>query len=815
MNYKKYIPIILIMLSITMLLGTSYALLRSTNKGENLYTMNVGLLEVTFQDNETNTLTVENMIPVTDSEGMNYENELSFTIKNTGTLPAKYNVYIEETSTNPEFKNVIRFISNKNETGYNNPKTLGSDYYIDTEATLEVGETATYKVKCWLDYSADATYMNKIFTARIVVETEMGEIKTEPTFVDVLKERVGNGGLVAINTEGTLYDETDTTEEIREYRYSGLDVNNYVFFDTNGDGIKTNDEIWRIVGIFKDTIKDEDGNVVLENGQPTYEEKVKLMRNTVLTTSELPASYTINGITSNIESGTTGYVYWNYTKTGTNYNDWTTASIQYYLNTEQDESSTPKKGYLSVFNEDAKNLLSLTTYHLGNFIWDTDTAIKAYQSERNNSQIWPGNQPTWDGYVGLLYPSDYGYSAINNYWTTALYSYNSTAYQYSWMQQNSNHSSYEWFISPSYDYDNYASRWTGGGHVYSGGVNVDKRGIRSVVNLISAAILYNNDATGTQNDPYVIKINEDYEYIPAAVELLKTKLGTGGLVAVNTSGTLYNGTDTIREYRYSGPTVNNYVFFDTNGDRIKTNDEIWRIVGIFDDKVKLMRNTVLTSAELPTSYKINGTTNTIENGTSGEVYWNYELTGTNYNDWTRAGLQYYLNTEHDESSTLNPGYLSFLTEEAKDLVSLTTYYLGNTTDDTVTAVTSYTSERNTTQIHSGNQSSWNGYVGLLYPSDYGYSTTNTYWTTIMWNYNDGASNYSWMQKTANHDYAEWLISPDYYNSFSVNYWDYDTYGYGGETRYLCKVRPVISLKSSSHMLDAAGTLADPYVVVIE
>ena len=133
--------------------------------------MNVGLLEVTFQDSATNSLNLENAVPMTDNEGMNQASELTFTVQNTGDLAAGYDIYIEETSTSPEFKTVIRFISNKNDTGYNSPKTLSEDYYIEQDGVLAVGESATYKVKLWLSETADNTYMNKTFTARIVVDS--------------------------------------------------------------------------------------------------------------------------------------------------------------------------------------------------------------------------------------------------------------------------------------------------------------------------------------------------------------------------------------------------------------------------------------------------------------------------------------------------------------------------------------------------------------------------------------------------------------------------------------------------------------------
>ena len=90
--FKKYLPVYMIMLSIMLLLGTSYALLRSSHQGENSYVMNVGLLEVTFVDSQTSALTLENAKPVTDEEGEQEINELVFTVKNTGNVDAKYSV---------------------------------------------------------------------------------------------------------------------------------------------------------------------------------------------------------------------------------------------------------------------------------------------------------------------------------------------------------------------------------------------------------------------------------------------------------------------------------------------------------------------------------------------------------------------------------------------------------------------------------------------------------------------------------------------------------------------------------------------------
>ncbi len=70
-----------------------------------------------------------------------------------------------------------------------------------------------------------------------------------PLATEVIKEKVVpyaiansssfGGGLVAINTNGTLYNETLSSGTIREYRYSGLNVNNYIYYNCKGGGDKT------------------------------------------------------------------------------------------------------------------------------------------------------------------------------------------------------------------------------------------------------------------------------------------------------------------------------------------------------------------------------------------------------------------------------------------------------------------------------------------------------------------------------------------------------------------------------------------------
>ena len=168
-----------------------------------------------------------------------------------------------------------------------------------------------------------------------------------------------------------------------------------------------------------------------------------------------------------------------------------------------------------------------------------------------------------------------------------------------------------------------------------------------------------------------------------------------------------------------------------------------------------------------------------------------------------------------------------------------TYYLGNVgvyNTEQDTTIAAYTNERKSTVCGSGitynthtnncyiwygNKATWNGNVALLYPSDYGYSASSTYWSgTNLYNYDVVAYNTSWMQTTANHSKYEWFLSPSSFGIKGTASWsltgavgDY-YYIYGGYGTYA--VRPCLNLLSTAP-IDAnhQGTEADPYVLITE
>ena len=286
---------------------------------------------------------------------------------------------------------------------------------------------------------------------------------------------------------------------------------------------------------------------------------------------------------------------------------------------------------------------------------------------------------------------------------------------------------------------------------------------------------------------YTTKTNKTYlnNYIKG---LAGTTQGTGQVV--NEKG-----------YRYEGKNPNNYIYF---------NNELWRIIGVFDSSshgktgeylTKIIRNDSLGGYAWNKSNKNNWSTSSLYNllntnyynatdGTSGGNCYQYSTTITGNCDYTETGLQ----------------------SEYRAMVENVTWHLGGKHNNTYTADAFYTGERDSTSVYSGNTATITGYIGLMYASDYGYSVLSSSCarTTNLGSYNTSAcGGASWLKK----EVYEWTIthysasssSPPFhlYNTAVLN--DLNAY-YGFATR------PVLYLNSTVQKISGSGTITDPYKI---
>lgn len=387
---KKYVLIFIlsVFISVTTLIGGSYALIQRVLVGTNTYSMRTGNFLVEF--GETQEITLSNQVPVYDNVGMNTGDEFSFSVTNNGNYVSSYSIKIEDLSTD-DLSSVIRYAVNYgNGYSYDNIHALVNNKYIIQNKSLEVGGTDSYSLRFWLDIDASEEYINKVFSAKVVVESTQKEYKYAPNVLDVIYESEDKEGLVAINTNGTLAEETD---EIREYRFSGINVNNYVWFNCDDGYTSGSDhcEKWRIIGSFYNTY---------ENGVGTYR-VLKIVRDELI-------------------DGEIIY--------GNSNNNYETSRLYLYLN-NPDYNFIAVNGanfYRDLLSSDAKKLIMKSAWNIGKIV-NTNNAVSTYQIEQNNKFYTN---------VGVINASDFGYASTSSLWNTPLNTADTFTSDNNWLYQD-------------------------------------------------------------------------------------------------------------------------------------------------------------------------------------------------------------------------------------------------------------------------------------------------------------------------------------------------------------------------------------------
>ena len=266
MKKKIIILIILILISILTLIGSSYALLTKTFTSKKL-SVEVGTLKVDFT--EGNAITMDNAMPMTDENGMN-TTPYTFTITNSGTIDSYYTISNEEDINNTLDTTYLKYklVSNDGyDSGIKRLKDIGTGTYrIVDERSLVKNKSTTYKLYLWIASDAGNDIQNKIYKSKIIVNSTSN--KTLDTYcLDNGFTKLSDCMLVMNNHEATTdiaktnikakgtpdFSKTATTDEGlfmteddegESYYYRGAVKNNYVSFAgftwriirRNGDG---------------------------------------------------------------------------------------------------------------------------------------------------------------------------------------------------------------------------------------------------------------------------------------------------------------------------------------------------------------------------------------------------------------------------------------------------------------------------------------------------------------------------------------------------------------------------------------------------
>ena len=286
----------------------------------------------------------------------------------------------------------------------------------------------------------------------------------------------------------------------------------------------------------------------------------------------------------------------------------------------------------------------------------------------------------------------------------------------------------------------------------------------------------------------------------------------------------------VTDYRYYGPSPNNYICLDMEGGSTCPDKHLYRIIGsIYEEKENTNRIKVIKVTPLT-------------DGTTKGFSWDYTSSGSYSNIWATITSGNYSNSLTSGSQLmklLNSGawwngtsgsyyngsttaitvnFTNYkLSDKAKSYITTSRYYLGGYTGDPPKTNEMYGYERGTLRFDTDRPLYWEGMVGFMYPSDYGYAAGNSCVTgTKLYNYNGGCMNKDWLWMTNTIYYTnreEWLMS--LCSGYSLAASGVSVYGFvgdGSDVRSSYSVRPTFYLTSSTLITGGTGTESDPYII---
>ena len=273
-------------------------------------------------------------------------------------------------------------------------------------------------------------------------------------------------------------------------------------------------------------------------------------------------------------------------------------------------------------------------------------------------------------------------------------------------------------------------------------------------------------------------------------------------------------------YRFAGARdkVNNYLCFGSTQSSCPA-DNLYRIIGVFDGRVKLIKSDYATSALLVTDGDYNTSTYSKssvstykgELTTINRYTWNYKNNttinnGFGSNTWSTSLLN---------KTNLNQNFITKVGAEWTTKIDETTWKVGGNAYDNIASKPAKTAYQNEIVKPAPGNYSTNGdteykaQIGLMYASDYGFAAAPSAWTTDLKSYHiNSIPNSNWMYMGID----EWTISrfAEFYTG--VLYVNASGRLCNGSSNDALAVRPVFNLTSSVNYASGSGSATDPILV---
>ena len=280
--------------------------------------------------------------------------------------------------------------------------------------------------------------------------------------------------------------------------------------------------------------------------------------------------------------------------------------------------------------------------------------------------------------------------------------------------------------------------------------------------------------------------------------------------------------DVGNNIRYYGASPNNYIYFNCSNysNQSSSTCETWRIIGVFDGKIKLIRNESIGEYSWDNKNVSTGAENDYGKNDLTDARL-MKLLNPGYESKTTGGSLYYnaksgncYSGQSNATKACNFTSTGIKNATTRNLISDTIYYLGGHNSFSVYPNQIYEKERGTT-VYSGRPTEWTGKIALAYPSDYGYAADLGKCSQNLNNYNNSTcTSNNWMKAIVAPNYG-WLLTPRsgiasnvwyVYSSGGVYYNSYVYNAYG--------VAPVLFLNSDANVKSGTGTSSDPYQISV-
>lgn len=173
---KKLYILLVTLGSISLLLGGAFAWLQVTLTSTKEHHLTAGTLVLVLSDTASSGISIQQAVPMLDEVALK-QSGYTFTLKNTGTIPSEYTIYLDDVLleagetrlSDQKIKYNFARVDGPSTTQLLSDAGINPNRVLDT-GTIAPGVTYTYTLKLWLDSNASNESMGKVFRGKIRIE---------------------------------------------------------------------------------------------------------------------------------------------------------------------------------------------------------------------------------------------------------------------------------------------------------------------------------------------------------------------------------------------------------------------------------------------------------------------------------------------------------------------------------------------------------------------------------------------------------------------------------------------------------------------